>query len=278
MTVFINLRAQCVGGGPAAEVRTLTSADDEPTTLYALQEWVRGKDVLLATHGFNVNQEDGIASLSHWQERMSLPANTVYIGVLWAGDAWLPVINYPFQHNDAEQSGKLLAEFLNRNFAEANSLAFASHSLGARMVLETLSRLDQPIRRLVLMAGAIDNTCLHKEYRHAADKVESISVLASRKDRVLGLAFPLGNFLGGIVSRGHPYVQEALGREGPVAKRANLRGGWQIPDEWKYGHGDYFSEERGTAMQPPVDIPAPGQSAPHDKAAWSAGFAATRIS
>jgi esterase/lipase superfamily enzyme len=279
MTVFLNLRAGSVGGGPAAEVRVLATEPDEPETLADLVEWVRGKDVLLATHGFNVDQQDGIASLSHWQERLSLPASTLFIGALWAGDAWVPVIDYPFEGDDATQSGKLLADFLNRHFDEVASLTFASHSLGARMVLETIAHLERRIRRLVLMAGAIDDTCLHDEYRDAAAKVDAISLLASRGDWVLEFAFPVGNFFGGIVSRGHPYVHAALGREGPArANLANLRPGWQIPDGWRYGHGDYFPDQTGTGLPLPVDIPPqPAPAAPNDKASWSAGFVSTRI-
>lgn len=279
MTVFLNLRAGSVGGGPAAEVRVLATEPGEPTTVGALVEWARGQDVLLATHGFNVDQQDGIASLSHWRERLSLPASTRFIGVLWAGDAWLPVVDYPFEGDDAVQSGKLLADFLNKQFDEVASLAFASHSLGARMVLETIAHLERRIRRLVLMAGAIDDTCLQDEYKSAAAKVDTISLLASRGDWVLEFAFPAGNFLSGIVSRGHPYVRAALGREGPArANLANLRPGWQIPDNWHYGHGDYFSTQSGAGLPPPVDIPAqPKPAAPNDKSSWSAGFVSTRI-
>lgn len=279
MAVFLNLRAMSVGGGPGAEARLLATEAGDASTLPALAEWVRGKDVLLATHGFNVDEEDGIASLSRWRERMNLPAETVFIGVLWAGDAWLPVINYPFQGDDAMRSGELLADFLHRHFGQAHSLSFSSHSLGARMVLETIARAGLRVRRLVLMAGAIDDTCLHDEYRHAALRVDVISVLASRGDWVLEVAFPIGNLLGGIVSRGHPYVHAALGREGPArADLANLHPGWQIPDGWDFGHGDYFSRQAGPGLPPPVNIPPPPDPpVPDDKASWSAGFVSTRI-
>ena len=280
MTVFLNLRAGSVGGGPAADVRVFATEQNQPSSVGALVEWVRGKHVLLATHGFNVDQKDGTKSLSRWEQRLTLPPGTVFIGVLWAGDAWVPVVNYPFEGDDATQSGKLLAPFLSRNFSEASSLAFVSHSLGARMVLETISGLNRRVRRLVLMAGAIDDTCLQDEYKDAAASVDDISVLASRCDRVLAIAFPIGNFLGGIVSRGHPYSRAALGREGPArVDLANLRSGWQIPSEWKYGHGDYFPEKAGTGMPHPVDIPPaqPVPSTPKDRASWSAGFVSTRV-
>ena len=280
MTVFLDLRAWSVGGGPASEVRVVDTGPDGITNVNALADWIRGKDVLLATHGFNVNRANGMKSLSRWADRLTLPGSAAFIGVLWPGDAWVPVVDYPFEGSDAMQSGKLLASFLNQHFAAASSLSFASHSLGARMVLQTISRLDRRVRRLVLMAGAIDNTCLSDEYAEAAKNVDSISILASRKDWVLEFAFPVGNFLGGIVSQGHPYVHAALGRDGPArADLTNLRPGWQIPNKWDYGHGDYLPDKAGTKLPPPVDIPPPipKPATPGDKPSWSAGFVSTRF-
>jgi hypothetical protein len=67
------------------------------------------------------------------------------------------------------------------------------------------------------MAGAINDNCLIEEYQDVPKKVKEISVLASRGDYVLKVAFPcpFGNPLAEIVTRGHPYWQGALGHEGP---------------------------------------------------------------
>ena len=71
------------------------------------------------------------------------------------------------------------------------------------------------INALLLMAAAIDDNCLVNEYRDAAARVARISVLASQRDEVLKWAFPVGNPLSGIVTRGDPYWHAALGRTGP---------------------------------------------------------------
>jgi pimeloyl-ACP methyl ester carboxylesterase len=275
MTYFLNLRAQSVGGDPAAEVSALGIP-----TIDDLVRQIRGKDVLLATHGFNVDKAHGISSLSLWENMLSLGANTIFIGVLWPGDsAWLPVIDYPFEGNEATRSGQLLAEFLDTHFIEAASLSFVSHSLGARMVLETIRQLHRRMRSLVLMAGAIDDNCLTDEYRDAANNVDSISILASRGDWVLKFAFPSGNFLSGIISRGHPYWHAALGREGPATINGiHLHtGDWQIPDSWNYGHGDYLPGQPGIPMPPPVNLPTSLPVNPGYPSAWSAGFVSTRL-
>jgi hypothetical protein len=86
---------------------------------------------------------------------------------------------------------------------------------GARSVLETIRGLNTKPRRAILMAGAIDDTCLAMEYAEAAATVDKICVVASVSDDVLKWAFPPGNIDGEIVMHGHPYDRTALGRSGP---------------------------------------------------------------
>ncbi len=216
--------------------------------------------------------------MTAWENLLTLDEDTFFIGILWPGDSrWVPVVDYPFEGDEAITSGQLLAPFLNKYFAVAISLSFASHSLGARMVLETIRKMDRSVRRLTLMAGAIDDNCLIDEYRDVAAKVEEISILASRSDYVLKLAFPIGNPLAGIITRGHPYWQGALGYEGPDSPYPNnLRSGWQILDDWDYSHGDYLGGIP-PALLPPVNFPQQGTPKPNSKPAWSAGFVSTRF-
>jgi len=276
MTWFLDLRADSAGGNPAREVQVRRDGNTF-LQINDLLKQVRGRDVLFGTHGFNVNRKDGIASLTAWSNLLQLGDSALFIGVLWPGDSrWAPVVDYPFEGGEARDSGRLLAPFLDKYFTEAASLSFASHSLGARMVLETIHRLNHRVRRLTLMAGAIEDNCLVKEYWDVPAKVEEISVLASRGDDVLKLAFPIGNILGGIIYRGHPYWHSALGHDGPESPPGNLRSGWQIPGNWKYGHGNYL----GGAPPPmplPVNVAPEGSPEPRSKPAWSAGFVSTRF-
>jgi len=250
------------------ETNQLRSASD----LFAA---IQGRNVLLVTHGFSVDQFDGEAHLAGWASGLSL-ASTTILGILWPGDSrWIPKVDYVVEGNEAIASGDLLADFINHNFGGAISLSFASHSLGARMVLETINGLSRDVRALLLMAGAIDNNCLSAEYSTAAKKIKSISILASREDEVLKWAFPAGNFIGGLLSRGVPYVHEALGREGPcIPYTPNLQPGWQIPDSWNYGHGDYLPSSTVAPVPPVVAFPG---NAPDVKGAWSAAFMSGRF-
>lgn len=287
---FINLRSSTVGGDPVADISDINLLPNF-STIKNLISHLRGKDILLATHGFNVDQNYGIATLSRWENLMTLGTNMTCIGVLWPGDStWLHGLDYPVEGNVAIRSGQLLAQFINQYFIDAKSLSFVSHSLGARVILETIANLNLPgkdticVDSIVLMAGAIDDDCLTDEYKNSVAKVNQISILASHKDDVLEFAFPIGNFLGGIVTRDHPYWHAALGREGPATiVGVNMHsGGWEIPDNWDYGHGDYLptSNQNPPSMLPPVDLPFPSPippQTPTSKSAWSAGFVSTRL-
>jgi hypothetical protein len=210
--------------------------------------------------------------------------------VLWPGDSsFLPFVDYVYEGSEAIASGKLLAAYLNRHATLAQSLSFFSHSLGARTVLETIRGLNAKPRRAILMAGAIEDTCLTQEYADASAKIGKICVVASVRDDVLKWAFPPGNLIGEIVMHGHPYDRTALGRSGPfrpLPPNLNVVTE-QIPEGWDYGHLDYLAEQ---AMGPPFTVPLPSPN-PNDpvpvnttdpanvgwKAAWSAAGAVTQF-
>jgi hypothetical protein len=299
-TCFIDLRAESAGGSPVADAGSVvirTDAEPNPSTSLApgLIQAVQGRDVLLATHGFHVNRACGIDYLSHWNEWIRLGDNGFFVGVLWPGDSsWLPFIDYPVEGNEAIKSGQLLAQFLTANFAGVNSLSLASHSLGARVVLETVRTLAGSfrLRALTIMAGAIDDTCLVGEYGDCLSGVGKISVLSSKRDDVLEWAFPEGNLLSGIVTRGDPYWHGALGRYGPnpANQPSNMYQTPILPNRWKFGHHSYINCE-GPAVGPPAESGAlfppalvvPSQDATEPYAvknwqqAWAAGFVSTRF-
>jgi hypothetical protein len=147
------------------------------------------------------------------------------------------VINYSAEAADAVQCGKGLAKFINANCAGAAKISLVSHSLGGRILLETLVHMDRKAHTACVTAGAVDNDVLAKQYKAAADKAERIHVLASRKDMVLMLAYPAGDFLSDVFYDNDNPFTGALGRNG-----SRPRGAYdaQIPGALKYGHGPYF--------------------------------------
>jgi len=245
LTLYLNMRAAAVGG-PVIDPYVLegdgTTAPQGMTPLAwdSIAGLVRNRNVLMATHGFNVSYASGLCSLGRLEAALGLSASDVYFGVLWPGDFWLPAINYPFEGATSINAGRRLATFCNKWLAPAKSLSFASHSLGARLVLETTGRLTRPAKTLCLTAGAINDDCLDAEYAGAASNAAAASVLASRRDTVLSLAFPPGDIISDLLHGDHKPGRAALGYDGPAAPVAGTVSPTQIPDKMNYGHGDYL--------------------------------------
>jgi hypothetical protein len=290
VSLIIDLRQTPSGGFVATEAKLYDSQEPQSPPLSAAQIQAKfaGKDLVLATHGFNVSATRGLPALEKWDDLCKLPTPHVFVGVLWPGDSqFLPILDYPIEVPVAQQSGELLASFLNMHATSATSISMASHSLGARAILEAASQLRRRVATLVLMASAIEDDCLAREYASAARNTDKIHVVASRADRVLQFAFPLGNPVGELLLHGHPYFRAALGRNGPVSYQeiASSCTHWQMPNgnpSWDFGHGDYMpGPSAGAPFTPPVQAPAEGDPLPRDtahwKPAWSAAVIATGV-
>jgi Alpha/beta hydrolase of unknown function (DUF900) len=289
MTLFLDVRLHAVGGelSPVVNLFAGSSTDDYATIpRQAMLEAVQWKNVLIGTHGFNVNRADGIQCLDYWGSLLQLSPQDVFIGLLWPGDSsWAHGLDYGCEPKVADQAGVLLGPFLDDLLADAASVSFASHSLGARVILQTVQNMTTNPRRLIMMAGAIDDDCLTKEFKAVTDRTEEISVLASKGDKVLSLAFPLGNLLAGIIDQGHPWWRGALGRGGPTRQRpANFRGPYELPNEWKFEHDDYLRITPASTIPiaMPIEVPSQGLPLPTDGAdgwqeTWSSAFASTRF-
>ena len=295
MTQFLDCRLSAVGGGLTASVSLCQGTSIGGyggLSLKALSSAIEGRHVLVATHGFNVNRADGIDCLSNWESLLQLPpSSSAFLGLLWPGDSvWAHGLDYPEEPKIADQTGSLVAQFIDAHFQQSASLSFASHSLGARVVLATISHLRLPVRRLTIMAGAVDDDCLTTEFKAAAARVVSISFLVSKKDEVLSVDFPLGNFLAGIIAAGHPWWRAALGHCGPRKPwPENLLAPFEIPDNWNFQHGNYLQINKPPArdLPIPVDVPPPGSPPPGLDAAgqpasgwqeaFSSAFASTRF-
>jgi hypothetical protein len=288
MTQFLDLRLSSAGGELAASVAVNQGtgiADYTGLPLIELRSTIRGRNVLIATHGFNVNRADGIAHLHNWESLLQLPQSySAFVGLLWPGDSiWAHGLDYPDEPKVADAAGSLSATFIDTHFQDAASISFASHSLGARVVLGTISQLSLPVRRVTLMAPAIDDNCLKKEFQAAAARIGAISVLASKKDSVLSEIFPLGNFFAGIIDQGHPWWRAALGHCGPAKPwPANFRPPFELPDTWDFAHGNYLQIDNPEPGPLPLPVDVPPQSTPPPtgtgwQEAFSSAFASTRF-
>jgi len=286
MTQFLDVRLSAVGGELATEVgiRQATNSNNyQSLDSDQFKASILGRHVLIATHGFNVDRADGIACLSNWEGLLQLPQPySAFVGLLWPGDSvWAHGLDYPDEPKIANAAGGLVAQFLDDNCAGAASISFASHSLGARVVLETISQMSLPVRHLVLMAGAIDDNCLITEFQEAAAKIGTISLLASKKDNVLSVDFPLGNFFAGIIAEGHPWWRAALGHCGPAKPwPANFQAPFEMPDIWDFKHGNYLQIDPPPVVNIPipVDVPPQGTPPPATGTGWQEAFSSAFVS
>lgn len=200
-------------------------------------------------HGFNVNRPSGIDTLRRLATQLPAGSAMGYVGVLWPGDHWTRAISYSFEGRDADDSARELTKYIGMVIPHGTQLSFVSHSLGARVVMEaikTLNRSRYPIRQVSLVAAAIDDFSLARprDYSAAVAKADRVAVLASRKDRVLKIAYPAGDALQAFIFFRRDSIGLALGSHGPRPSESDpvpaLVYHEQIPDGRESDHEHYF--------------------------------------
>jgi hypothetical protein len=260
MIFHLDLRAQDRGGAvlPGRLTALIPVVNDAEGVL------AQAEEVVFLTHGFNVDRPSGIRELRQFAEALTDRAGVARVCVTWPGDSWAGAASYPLEGNDADDSGAAIAAFIERVLPSGTTLCFVSHSLGARVVLSTLMRLDRSryqVRALCPMAPAVDDFSLAAPelYRAAAERAETVAVLASRSDTVLKYAYPAGDLLQNFLFFWKEAVGLALGYHGarPVSGQQVPDGVFteQIPDAMGVGHGDYLwndapnpKQQRGVAF------------------------------
>lgn len=211
----------------------------------------RGRRLLVLLHGYNLSRSEGRACLARYMGLLATQGlGDPMLAVLWPGDGWAKALTYPFEGRDADDSAEALWKWLTTHVDVGSRLAFAGHSLGCRVVMETARRLARTgaldLDRIVLMAPAIDNDSLGRAgrfgYREATLAAERVAVLASGQDWVLRFAYPLGDLTQTILF-GERWGR-ALGRTGPVERDpeilARLEPVPRADPAHHVDHGDYL--------------------------------------
>lgn len=247
MTYFLNLRTRSVAGPVNPNPQLYEGDGTTPAAKWSLiaprdiPAKLAGKSVLFATHGFNVTQSEGVLSLGTLDKYLNLTSPGLLVGVLWPGDSYIPIVDYPFEGDVAIECGQRLAAFCNECCPSAQALSFVSHSLGARLILQAVGGLARKAQSVCLTAAAINRDSLTTEYAVAAQNALSISILASREDDVLKIAFSIGDPFADLLNDDHAPFELALGYEGPpLPQPEQVRPPWQISDKDDYGHSDYL--------------------------------------
>jgi pimeloyl-ACP methyl ester carboxylesterase len=174
----------------------------------------------------------------------------------WPGDAdwWLfldkaDFLIYRSAVGTAVEAAQELAGLL-RRMTSLERVDFIGHSLGCRVVLETLlllrARATPAIGRVVLMAAAVPSEMMENGGRlfglltELAAQSARIHVLHSKNDLVLHLAFPLGQGSLG----GNEASSRALGRFGPSPWMPGFRSTLTERQIAGAGHGDYWGHSK----------------------------------
>jgi pimeloyl-ACP methyl ester carboxylesterase len=208
-------------------------------------------DLIVLVHGFNNNQEEAEVAYLGFRDRQGelLQASAARFedtlaDVFWPGDAdWgmfdvLDFLVYPRTIQTAKDAAPLLADYIQQR-TDVLNLYFIGHSMGCRVVLETIRVLKErgypiPIRKVCLMAAAVPTheVCPGGRLSQALEAPESLRVLYSPADTVLRFAFPLGESAGG-----DGILPVAVGRYGDVPMSPG-----KIDRDWipNAGHSDYW--------------------------------------
>jgi len=234
------------------------------------QAWA-GKHVCFVVHGFNVDRDRGYTGFGAAAQEMApggalaalagppgplnlfTPGVDVAVPVLWAGDWYLP-INYPFLLPDIRLTGKYFAQLIASAATRMARVSFVTHSMGARVVLETVQQTvaamgpRAPVFDTAVFTAAAtsDDVLDDPGYALAVEAIRRFVVVSSRADTVLSGAFPAGNLVEQWLWPRDPGADEALGRYGPrlkVGSKALSKTEWYpIPPITGQNHGDYFPE------------------------------------
>ena len=252
MFVFVlDLRSADVDG--AVVPARLTLATPTMDTLQQCQ------DEVFLVHGFNVNRSNGAAELQNLAPLLPAVGDGAVVAVLWPGDSAFGPLSYPFETNKADDSAVELAKFINDNLPQRPSISLVAHSLGSRVVMQTVQQLKimgVTVDQVCLLAAAIDNNSLAStaEYRAAAEYASRVAVLHSPSDHVLKFAYPAGNLLSAFL-HWTATSDAALGFTGPTSASApngSVPGEVQatgIPAADQVDHSDYIPNAAG----PPSD-------------------------
>lgn len=210
-----------------------------------------GNDIVIFVHGFNntLQRAEDVWRKETWAELLhqQVPPSSLRKVVLlyWSGcgssNRALGGLLYPLLVKNAVATAEFLADYLITATHSATvpvDVSFVGHSLGCRVVLETVQRLSQTptlrVKRLLLMAGAVaEGYCVPWEkFGYPVARVEE-RVLWSTRDSALKLPFRAGQKLAHDEPATH---RRAVGRiGGPTARwsRASCT--------TRARHGDYWA-------------------------------------
>jgi len=255
----LNLREHAVGGAvTAGHLLAGDGTDADGARLPAFTALTRGREVVALIHGYNNTRREGRDALLRFARFLDAAGVTaIMLAVLWPGDGWAKALTYPFEGKDADDSASALVAWLTAYVDPTARVSLVAHSLGCRVAMSAAQQLAElrgpgapTLGRVCLMGAAVDNDSLGRVgatcYRGGTLAAERLAVLASHEDRVLAVAYPLGDLAQTILYFGERWGA-ALGLTGSVehdpAVLAKLESIPLSDPERHIDHSDYVRVE-----------------------------------
>jgi len=236
-----------------------------PAVFHASLDALHRRSCLVLVHGFNNTDSEAAAAYFAFRTRETEisdptePLDEFFGDAFWPGDAhwwgWLDkadALVYPVSVGTAKRSAVEIARLL-WQMPHLERVEFIAHSLGTRVVMETLLLLRQravpAVKRVCLMAAAIPSEMLEpggrffELMRQMQAERTAFYVLHSMQDSILHEAFPLGQRLAGAGEAS----SRALGRFGPTALMPGYGDTLRGDEVQGAGHSHYWGH---------VDAPA----------------------
>ena len=230
-----------------------------PAVFHARPEALSRTSCLVLVHGFNNTDSEAATAYFAFRERQTeinppaAPLDAYFGDAYWPGDAhwwgWFDkadALVYPISVGTAKRAAAEVARLI-WEMPRLLRVDFIAHSLGTRLVIETLALLRQRTRprvgRVCLMAAAIPSEMFERGgrffelLRQMQGERTQFYVLHSMQDTVLHAAFPIGQRFAGEPSC------RALGRFGPTAAMPGYGDTLRGEEVQGAGHGHYWGQE-----------------------------------
>lgn len=223
----------------------------DPVLQSPLPDTYARREAVVLVHGFNNHYGEAATAYLGFRNQQYRRLDTLIPPALealfadthWPGDAaWgiadcVDFLVYPAAVGTARQAGFILAEHL-LQMPNLEIVHFIAHSLGCRVVLETIRYLgNRPqIGKVCLMAAAVPVNKVEwgGELALAMTRPSRVLVLYSASDLVLSATFPAGQT---VAPGDEGFFPTALGHERPPSSVAGTLDAIDINGA---GHGDYW--------------------------------------
>ena len=231
---------------------SLEGGDLRPSVLQLpQQDNLARREAVVLVHGFNNHYGEAAVAYQGFRDQQYRRDSSMMPSALenlladahWPGDAaWgaadlIDFLVYPYAVGTARNAGPVLAAHLSQ-MPNLEIVHFIGHSLGCRLVLETIRQLrNRPrVGKVCLMAAAVPVFKVEwgGDLETAMVRAQHVLVLHSKSDLVLTAAFPPGQT---VASGDEGFFPTALGHEQPPPTVAGSVDAINIVGA---GHGDYW--------------------------------------